>query len=109
MNGSNHFQRHHRVLKKGAQELAIGQRSAVSGKAGNEKGRIVLSFADNKAERIVRQRRRKMICGVHVDKGRYVHLFFAGMRQAGFIAARTDGNNINMVIAKCVAHFIDER
>ena len=90
MNGGNHFQRHHGVLKKSAQELAIGQRSAVSGKAGNEKGRIVLSFADNKAERIVRQRRRKMIGSVHINERRDVHLLVTDMRQAGFIAARAE-------------------
>ena len=69
MNGANYFQRHHRVLKKGAQELAIGQRAAVSSKAGNEKGCIVLRFSDNKAEPIIGKWRRKMIGGVHINEG----------------------------------------
>ena len=109
MNGGNHFQRHHGVLKKSAQELAIGQSAAVSGKASNEKGGIVLRFADNKAKLIIGKRRRKMISGVHVNEGRDVHLLVAGMRQAGFTAARIDRHNINMVVAKSVAHLIHER
>ena len=97
MNGGNNFQGHHRIGKKSAQQLAACQRAAMACKTCDEKGGVVLRFSNNKAQIVIRQRRRKMICGVHVDKGRYVHLFFADMRQAGFIAARTDGNNINMV------------
>ena len=109
MNGDNNFQGHHRIRKESAQQLAACQRAAIACKTSDEKGGLVLRFSNNKAQIIIRQRRRKMICGVHVDKRRYVHLFIAGMGQAGFIAARTDWNNINMVIAKCVADFIDER
>ena len=109
MDGSNNFQGHHRVGKKSAQQLAACQRVAMAGKTCDEKRGVVLRFSNNKAQIIIRQRRRKVICGVHVDKRRYVHLFFAGMRQAGFIAARTDWNNINVVVAKCVADFIYER
>ena len=108
MNGGDNFQGHHRIGKKSAQQLAACQRAAMACKTCDEEGGVVLRFSNNKAQIIIRQRRRKVICSVHVDKRRYVHLFFTGMRQAGFISALTDWNNIDMIVAKCVANLVDE-